>query len=131
MNFERDVLSLALDSHGPEYADEMVRHRKLLQAVLLQGYQDLCEEMRTPRGYGYQCGCPFGEENHPPTGKCPQGLYFHHLPAREWIDECSMEPWGFGWVCTKLLIDPERCQEAMLAAAEHATNSLNPTLPVM
>ena len=86
----------------------------LLQAIL----QTAIEDFRSGDRYvvsGRECGCPHGG-----CKRCPRPREFEIVPAWRWIAEASLEPWGFGWVCWSLGLDPDVVTEKLCGKGEVA-----------
>lgn len=103
--------------------EDTSREQSLLLAIVQQAYRDLLVEDSGYKVEGMDCMCLPGKEDHHVKGKCPRAKPYEIKSAREWVEECSLEEWGFGWVCIKLGREPEKAKEGILRSVEEAKSA--------
>ncbi|KKL11651.1 hypothetical protein LCGC14_2543640 [marine sediment metagenome] len=87
--------------------------------ILDQAGRDLASEDADYQLAGLECCCK--RRHYGKGSQCPTQQPFRIMPAKKWIEACSVDEWGFAWIVTELrryfpdLPDPEVAMEAMLA----------------
>jgi len=92
---------------------------RLLVMILDQAGRDLAAEDSGYQLAGLECRCE--RQHYGKGGECPNQLPFRIMAAKKWVEQCSVDEWGFAWIVNELrryfpdLPEPEEAMLAMLA----------------